>query len=129
MNYIYEVQKQNAKGSKTYWECEIKPCKAQVHTITHDEDYNRIKHIGEHHHSLCALKSKVRNLKVNLKAQATASQESSHSLIATACEKLDENEMAHMPSTVTSTSLTKQLHLHMHTVKTNSLEDEAEQPE
>ncbi|CAI9717481.1 Hypothetical predicted protein [Octopus vulgaris] len=66
--------------------------------MIHNEDYAIIKHIGEYHHSSCASKPKVRKTLADLKAQAAASQESSCSLIATACEKLGENEMAPMPS-------------------------------
>ena len=57
MNYIYEKHNENANGSKIYWKCEIKSCKARVHTMTHDEDYDIIKNVGEHHHSSCAAKS------------------------------------------------------------------------
>ena len=49
LNYKYEAQKHNADGSKTYWKCEIKSCKARVHTMMHDGDYAIIKNVGEHH--------------------------------------------------------------------------------
>ena len=91
MNYIYEKHKLNADGSKTYWKCEIKSCKARVHTMTHDEDYYLIKNVGEHHHSSCASKPKVRKTLAELKSQASACQESSRSLISSVCENLDEN--------------------------------------
>uniref|UniRef100_A0A0L8FH09 FLYWCH-type domain-containing protein n=1 Tax=Octopus bimaculoides TaxID=37653 RepID=A0A0L8FH09_OCTBM len=97
MNYIYEMQKKNADGSKTYWKCEIRSCKARVHTMTRDEYYTILKRVGEHLHNSCASMPKVRKTLADLKAQAAASQESSRSLIATICEKLDENEMALMP--------------------------------
>ncbi|XP_066941046.1 uncharacterized protein [Macrobrachium rosenbergii] len=83
-----------------YWKCEIKSCKARVHTMTHDEDYDIIKNVGEHHHSSCASKPKVRKILAELKSQASACQESSRSLISSLCEMLDENEMALLPSTV-----------------------------
>lgn len=59
--------------------------------MTHDEDYTIINHIGEHHHSSFASSFKVRKTLADLKSQANASQEYSHSLIAFAREKIGEN--------------------------------------
>ncbi|KAG7158250.1 putative FLYWCH zinc finger domain-containing protein 1 [Homarus americanus] len=99
MNYIYGAQKRNAYGSKTYWKCEVKCCKARIHTLTQDEDYGIIKRVGDHHHSSSVAKPKVRKQLADLKVAAISSQECPRSLIAATSANLDENEMAELPST------------------------------
>lgn len=97
MNYVYEKQKTNADGTKAYWKCEIKTCRARVHTVA-DGGPSIVKTVGDHGHSASAAKSRARETLMDIKARALSSQETTRSLIADACGTLDANVMAVMPS-------------------------------
>ena len=51
LNHIYDKQKQNCDGTKQYWMCENRRCKARVHTNVDEDNYVIIKFVGEHNHS------------------------------------------------------------------------------
>ena len=98
LNYTYEKHKTNADGSKIYWRCDVKSCKARLHTSTEEKDYKVLIVIGEHHYSSCETKPKICEALTSLKAAALSSQETSRSLIASTSASLSENERAQLPS-------------------------------
>lgn len=50
-NYVYHKHKENSDGSKIYWCCENRSCKARLQT---DEHYEILKTNGNHDHSATA---------------------------------------------------------------------------
>ena len=54
LNYIYDKQKQNSDGTKQYWMCENRMCKARVHTNVDEDNYAIIKEVGKHNHNATA---------------------------------------------------------------------------
>ena len=59
LNYVYEKNKTYVDGTKTYWKCEIKTCRACVHTVV-DGGPSIVKTVGDHGHSASAAKSRGR---------------------------------------------------------------------
>ncbi|XP_068208538.1 uncharacterized protein [Palaemon carinicauda] len=99
-NFVYRIDR--TLESKTYWKCEIKNCKARVHTLLESEgDIAICKTVGEHSHSGNPTKPNVYSTLAKMKENATNSQLSARSLIASASASLDEAGCYLMPSNAT----------------------------
>ena len=99
-NFVYRIDR--TLEMKKYWKCEVKNCKARVHTTSDSEGLIVIcKTVGDHSHSANPTKPKVYGTLARMKESAKESQLSARSLIANASASLDDAGCYLMPSTAT----------------------------
>ena len=98
LNYIYDKQKQNCDGTKQYWMCENRMCKARVHTNVDEDNYVITKEVGEHNHTATASSVSAKCAKNQIKDKSLRTQDSSRTLIATELGNLHECAVAELPS-------------------------------
>ena len=77
-NYVYQKHKENADGSKIYWRCEKRSCKARLHS---DVSFHALKYIGNHNHSTTAAEVSAKVAYANIKERTIASQTPSRLII------------------------------------------------
>ena len=82
-NHVYRIKKKY--NEKTYWKCEVKQCKARVHTLLEGQEIIIIsKSNGEHCHPSNPMRTKVYDVKSKLKILSTNTQHAGRKLIAAA---------------------------------------------
>lgn len=86
-NYIYNFHRQTANKSRTVWLCEVKVCRARVHT---KDPLEIVSSSGEHSHSADVTKLKSRIALSAIKEKALSSHEAARSVIATECSSLQD---------------------------------------
>lgn len=97
LNYIHCKQKENSDGTKQYWMCENRTCKARVHINVDEDNYVIIKEVGEHNHATTASSVSAKCASNQIKDKALGTQDSSRTLIATELKNLHECAIAELP--------------------------------
>ncbi len=95
-NFIYRHERKYQ--DKTYWKCDVKNCKARVHTLVNNEVISICKTVGEHTHPSNPNQPKTQEAIAKMKENALNCQIVSRSLIAGACGQVEEEGCSLMPS-------------------------------
>ncbi|XP_068219660.1 uncharacterized protein pre-mod(mdg4)-N [Palaemon carinicauda] len=94
VNYIYNKLKTSKNGSKQYWQCEDRLCKARVHTYVGDGDNKIVKSVGEHNHSATA----VRVAHHQMKIMSESTQDTPRTIICKETQSMNVCAISELPS-------------------------------
>ena len=89
-NYVYQKH-ENDEGSKIYWRCERRSCKARLHS---DVSFHALKYIGNHNHSTTAAEVSAKVATANIKERTITSQTPSRSILTEELGNLNECAIA-----------------------------------
>ena len=101
LQYIYHKHSKNKSGTIVYWECiqrKQKICKARLHTKSLLDNVEILKYVNEHNHSATNDVVEAKSAQATLKANSTASHQSSRVLVSQAAANLDEATLSQLPS-------------------------------
>ena len=90
LNHIYDKHKTNKDGSKQYWMCENRLCKARVHTYVGISENKIIKSVSEHNHSATAARLEAKFAKHHMKVESGSTQDAPRTIICKETQNLNE---------------------------------------
>ena len=93
-NYRYHRHKSNVDGSKVYWRCIVRSCKARLHS---DADFNILITIGSHSHSATAAEIRANVAISRVKHRSISSESQSRTIIAEEIRTLTGCGLAELP--------------------------------
>ena len=93
-NYIYHKHKENADGTKIYWRCENRSCKARIHT---SDQFDVLKKIGVHHHGSTAAEVNAKIAISTIKQKCIESRSPPRAILSQELGNLNDCALAEVP--------------------------------